>query len=154
MKIKRLICMLFVCIAMICGSFAPAGATQAPAKDIIRMEDMEWDLLEPSAVIYSIDGAVPLTTESVSTNISPFSIKAVSQISLKSGDALTLNCSYSPPSADVDAGVIAPDGKFYKTKGEEGSISKTIIVNQSGSYWVAVRNNSSQTVRVVEFVEY
>lgn len=152
MKIKRLICMLLVCATMICGSFTLAGAVQAPAGDNIWMEDMEWDLLDPSTVIY--DRATPLTTGSVNADISPFSTKAISQISLKSGDALTFNCSYSPSSTDVDAGVIAPDGKFYNAKGEEGSINKIISVNQTGSYWVAIRNNSSQTVRVVGFVDY
>ena len=110
MRIKRLICMLLVCATMICGSFTLAGAVQAPG-DIIWMEDMEWDLLDPSTVIY--DGAAPLTTGSVNTDISPFSTKAISQISLKSGDALTFNCSYSPSSASMDFGVIASSGQFY-----------------------------------------
>ncbi len=151
MKIKRLICMLLVCATMICGSFTLAGAVQAPG-DIIWMEDMEWDLLDPSTVIY--DGAAPLTTGSVNTDISPFSTKAISQISLKSGDALTFNCSYSPSSASMDFGVIASSGQFYYINVKGGSISQAIRINQAGSYAVAIRNNSSQTVRVVGFVDY
>ena len=151
MRIKRLICMLLVCATMICGSFTLAGAVQAPG-DIIWMEDMEWDLLDPSTVIY--DGAAPLTTGSVNTDISPFSTKAISQISLKSGDALTLNCSYSPSSASMDFGVIASSGQFYYINVKGGSISQAIRINQAGSYAVAIRNNSSQTVRVVGFVDY
>ena len=152
MKIKRLICMLLVCATMICGSFTPAGAVQAPAGDIIWMEDMEWDLLDPSTVIY--DGAAPLTTGSVNTDISPFSTKAISQISLKSGDALTFNCSYSPSSASMDFGVITSTGRFYHINVKEGSINQAIRISQDGSYAVAIRNNSSQTVRVVGFVDY
>ncbi len=151
MRIKRLICMLLVCATMICGSFTLAGAVQAPG-DIIWMEDMEWDLLDPSTVIY--DGAAPLTTGSVNTDISPFSTKAISQISLKSGDALTFNCSYSPSSASMDFGVIASSGQFYYINVKGGSISQAIRINQAGSYAVAIRNNSSQTVRVVGFVDY
>ena len=151
MRIKRLICMLRVCATMICGSFTLAGAGQAPG-DIIWMEDMEWDLLDPSTVIY--DGAAPLTTGSVNTDISPFSTKAISQISLKSGDALTFNCSYSPSSASMDFGVIASSGQFYYINVKGGSISQAIRINQAGSYAVAIRNNSSQTVRVVGFVDY
>lgn len=127
-------------------------AAQAPAGDIIWMEDMEWDLLDPSTVIY--DGAAPLTTGSVNTDISPFSTKAISQISLKSGDALTFNCSYSPSSASMDFGVIASSGQFYYINVKGGSISQAIRINQAGSYAVAIRNNSSQTVRVVGFVDY
>ena len=126
-------------------------AGQAPG-DIIWMEDMEWDLLDPSTVIY--DGAAPLTTGSVNTDISPFSTKAISQISLKSGDALTFNCSYSPSSASMDFGVIASSGQFYYINVKGGSISQAIRINQAGSYAVAIRNNSSQTVRVVGFVDY
>ena len=151
MRIKRLICMLLVCATMICGSFTLAGAVQAPG-DIIWMEDMEWDLLDPSTVIY--DGAAPLTTGSVNTDISPFSTKAISQISLKSGDALTFNCSYSPSSASMDFGVIASSGQFYYINVKGGSISQAIRISQDGSYAVAIRNNSSQTVRVVGFVDY
>ncbi len=151
MRIKRLICMLLVCATMICGSFTLAGAVQAPG-DIIWMEDMEWDLLDPSTVIY--DGAAPLTTGSVNTDISPFSTKAISQISLKSGDALTFNCSYSPLSASMDFGVITSTGRFYHINVKEGSISQAIRISQDGSYAVAIRNNSSQTVRVVGFVDY
>ena len=69
-------------------------------------------------------------------------------------DMIEFTCSYSPSSANVDIGVIAPDSKFYKINGEEGSINKTIKVSQTGSYLVAIRNNSSQTVRVVGFVNY
>ena len=116
------------------------------------MEDMEWDLLDPSTVIY--DGAAPLTTGSVNTDISPFSTKAISQISLKSGDALTFNCSYSPSSASMDFGVITSTGRFYHINVKEGSISQAIRISQDGSYAVAIRNNSSQTVRVVGFVDY
>ncbi len=116
------------------------------------MEDMEWDLLDPSTVIY--DGAAPLTTGSVNTDISPFSTKAISQISLKSGDALTFNCSYSPSSASMDFGVIASSGQFYYINVKGGSINQAIRINQAGSYAVAIRNNSSQTVRVVGFVDY
>ena len=116
------------------------------------MEDMEWDLLDPSTVIY--DGAAPLTTGSVNTDISPFSTKAISQISLKSGDALTFNCSYSPSSASLDVGVIASNGKFYSVNVKGGSINQKIEISSAGSYAVAIRNNSSQTVRVVGFVDY
>ncbi len=54
----------------------------------------------------------------------------------------------------MDFGVIAPDGYFYFLNVEGGSINQSIRVSQSGSYAVAVRNNSSNTVFVVGFVNY
>ncbi|MCI8840230.1 MAG: hypothetical protein HFF24_07875 [Oscillospiraceae bacterium] len=50
--------------------------------------------------------------------------------------------------------LIAPDGYFYFLNVEGGSINQSIRVSQSGSYAVAVRNNSSYTVSVVGFVTY
>ena len=76
------------------------------------------------------------------------------KISLAARQVITINCSYSPASANMDFGVIAPDGYFYFLNVEGGSINQSIRVSQSGSYAVAVRNNSSHTVTVVGFVNY
>ncbi len=54
----------------------------------------------------------------------------------------------------MDFGVIASDGKFYSINVKGGSINQTLGIRQAGSYAVAIRNNSSQTVRVIGFVEY
>ena len=37
---------------------------------------------------------------------------------------------------------------------EAGSINQAIEISQAGSYQVAIRNNSSQTVSVTGFVDY
>ena len=154
MKTKRMICMLVVCVTVICGSFTPAEAVQAPVSDIVWMEDMEWDWIDPSDVFYGEDATMPLTTEAVNTTIALSSTKSISQISLESGSIVSFDCSYSPTFASMDFGVITSSGRFYYINVKEGSINQAIGISQSGSYQVAVRNNSSQTVRVVGFVDY
>ena len=53
----------------------------------------------------------------------------------------------------MDFGVIDTSGRFYFINVKEGSINRAIEIGQAGTYQVAVRNNSSQTVRVVGFVD-
>lgn len=154
MKTKRLICMLFVCVTMICESFTPAEAVQTPASDIVWMEDMEWDWIDLSTITRDEDIFSSLTAESINTIVSPFSTKAIRQVSLLSRSVITFNCSYSPSSVSMDFGVIDTSGRFYFINVKEGSINQTLGISQAGTYQVAIRNNSSQTVRVVGFVDY
>lgn len=87
--------------------------------------------------------------------ISPKALSKSSKgFSLEVGDTVTFNCSYSPISSSVDFGVIAPDGYFYYKNVTSGSINDTIRVSQRGTYYLAVRNNSSSTVNITGFVNY
>lgn len=74
--------------------------------------------------------------------------------SLEAGDTVTIRASYSPKSANVDFGLIAPDGLFYASNTENGSISVTFNIEERGYYTLAVRNNSSNTVNVSGYVSY
>lgn len=79
---------------------------------------------------------------------------ANSSFPLAAGETVTIKASYSPFSASVDVGLIAPNGKFYYFNITGGSIDKTIQVNESGSYVLQVRNNSDSEVKVSGFVNY
>lgn len=70
------------------------------------------------------------------------------------GDVVSYDCTYTPKSASVDFGVIAPDGLFYGLSGSDGSIDKGIRVNQRGSYTLAIWNNSDSTLTVSGTVNY
>ena len=70
------------------------------------------------------------------------------------GETVTINAVYTPRSASVDFGLIAPDGLFYPFRAENGSFNKTIEVDQRGYYTLAVRNNSAINVSVSGFVTY
>ncbi|WP_298021659.1 hypothetical protein [uncultured Dysosmobacter sp.] len=73
---------------------------------------------------------------------------------LEAGETVTISAVYSPRSASVDFGLIAPDSLFYPFRAENGSFDKTIEVNQRGYYTLAVRNNSSFDISVSGFVTY
>lgn len=81
-------------------------------------------------------------------------VKANSSFPLEAGESVTIKASYSPFSASVDFGVIAPDGYFYSLNTQNGSFDETIRVDQRGHYTFAVRNNSSWTISVSGYVNY
>ena len=121
---------------------------------MIKTEAMERDLIDLSGITQDEgDILLSLATGSINTMVSPLSTKTIRQISLQSGSVITLNCSCSSLSASMDFGVIDTSGRFYFINVKEGSINRAIEIGQAGTYQVAVRNNSSQTVRVVGFVD-
>lgn len=81
-------------------------------------------------------------------------VKANSSFPLEVGEVVTIKAVYSPFSASVDFGLIAPDGYFYSLNANNGSFDESIEVNQRGYYTLAVRNNSSKTVNVSGYVNY
>lgn len=74
--------------------------------------------------------------------------------SLEKGDTISYNCTYTPKSASLDFGFVAPDGLFYSLNSTSGSINKSIKVNQTGAYTLAIRNNESYAVTVTGTVKY
>ncbi len=147
-------CMLMVCALMLAGIILSAGAAEAPS-EVIWLEDMEWEWVDLSTVSCLQENIAPQTICSIDKAFSENSMYFITQfLSLQADDMVTFNCSYSPSPASVDFGVIASSGKFYSINVKGGSINQAIRISQAGSYAVAVRNNSSQTVRVVGFVEY
>lgn len=81
-------------------------------------------------------------------------VAADTSFPLEIGETVSINASYSPRSASVDFGLIAPDGLFYPCRAQNGRFDKTIEVDQRGYYTLAVRNNSSFDIYVSGFVTY
>lgn len=81
-------------------------------------------------------------------------VKANSTFPLEVGEVVTIKASYTPFSANVDFGLVAPDGLFYSVNATDGSIDQGIRVSQKGYYTLAVRNNSSQAIHVSGYVNY
>lgn len=81
-------------------------------------------------------------------------IKADSSFPLEVGEKVTIKASYSPFSANVDFGLIAPDGLFYYVNVSDGSVNQTIEVTQRGFYTFAVRNNSKNSISVSGYINY
>lgn len=120
---------------------------------VLFAEDMNCELVD-TADMEVLDETVTRATGSINSEV-PANKTAVSgkQLPLEIGETVTINCSYSPASASMDFGVIAPDGYFYFENVKGGSINKSMMVSQRGNYVVAIRNNSSNSVRVVGFIE-
>ena len=70
------------------------------------------------------------------------------------GETIRINITYSPTGADLDVGILQPDGSFRYVKGSNGSVDHTFTINSNGSYQVRIRNNSSNSVTVLGFVYY
>ena len=81
-------------------------------------------------------------------------VKAKSSFPLEVGEVVTIKATYSPFSASVDFGLIAPDNLFYGLNTKSGSFDEAIEVTQRGNYVLAVRNNSSQIIHVSGHVNY
>ena len=75
-------------------------------------------------------------------------------LSMEADETVTINCTYSPRTADVDFGLITPRGTFVFVEGEDGNCNQPIQVSQTGDYYFAVRNNSSNDVEVLGYVYY
>lgn len=75
-------------------------------------------------------------------------------LSMEADETVTINCTYSPRTADVDFGLITPRGTFAFVEGEDGNCNQTIQVSQTGDYYFSVRNNSSNDVEVLGYVYY
>ena len=80
--------------------------------------------------------------------------KAGSSFSLYPGDIVTIKATYAPFDANVDFGLIAPDGLFYGLSGSNGVFDEAIKVDQRGQYTLAIRNRSSVTITVYGHVDY
>lgn len=154
MKIKKFLALFLTCAIVIGALSLTASADTGHSDDIIWMEDMKCEMIDVSKVEVLEESSMR-ATGSINSDI-PANTLGVSDIkfSLEVGETVTINCSYSPAFANMDFGVIAPDGYFYFLSVKGGSINRSIAVSQRGGYLMAIRNNSSHTVSVAGFVNY
>lgn len=132
MKHNRLVAVLLAFMLLFSCSFVPAAAS-VPGSGI----------------------AMPLATGRLDHRLPANLITPISQpISFEKGETIAYNCTYTPKSASVDFGYIAPDGLFYSLNSTSGSINKSIEVGQTGQFTLAIRNNESYAVTVTGTVKY
>lgn len=136
MQLKRLLSIMFSYV-IVFSLFVGLNAESASAEVYEA-----YPAVENASGRFSID--IPGNTLAVTS----------SEIPLEVGETVTINAVYSPPSASVDFGLIAPDGLFYPFAAKNGSFNKTIEVDQRGYYTLAVRNNSDVDISVSGFVTY
>lgn len=135
MKMKKHFCLMLVLIALVSCFGVSAVATDDGLYDS--------NFLEVRAT-GKFDIEVPANS----------AVKADSSFPLEVGEIVTIKATYSPFSASVDFGVIAPDGLFYGLNTTTGSFDKAIKVSQRGHYYFTVRNNSSEAIHVSGHVNY
>lgn len=98
---------------------------------------------------------LPRATESFSINIpAKTQLSANTSFPMAAGETVTIKASYSPFSASVDFGLVAPNGVYYYFTITDGNIDKTIEIPESGDYILRIRNNSGVEVKAVGFVNY
>ncbi len=130
---KRFWSILLACVLMFCCTSVPVSATEAP---------------ETSFAISRVSGRLDFTIPANTTALvgDPFS--------LDQGETIAYNCTYTPKSASVDFGYIAPNGLFYSLNCTSGSHNKSIKVAQRGEHQLAIRNNENYAVTVSGTVRY
>lgn len=135
MKFRKFLCTLLACVAVMGCLGICAGAAELE-------ENVSTISIARASGRFSMD--VPANTL----------LAADKSFSMDAGEEISINASYSPRSASVDFGLIAPDGLFYSVNGTDGTVDYTFEISERGSYTLAVRNNSSNTVSVAGFVNY
>lgn len=135
MKMKKLFCIMLAMVFL-----ASCFGVNAVAAKVATYDDAL--LLERATGKFDIE--VPANS----------AVKAGSSFPLEVGEVVTIKATYSPFSASVDFGLIAPDGLFYGLNTTTGSFDKAIKVSQRGHYYFAVRNNSSETIHASGYVNY
>lgn len=135
MRLKKFLYMVFCCVIAI-------SCFGLNVKAISTEINTVYSSIERASGRFSMD--IPGNTIAVTDSDFPLEV----------GETVTINAAYSPRSASVDFGLIAPDGLFYPFRAENGSFNKTIEVDQRGYYHLAVRNNSGNAVVVSGFVTY
>lgn len=140
MQMKRMLCMVLCCVLLVGVISLSANASEVQATNL----ELSFDNFVSSRATGSFNWTIPAKTSATGDIVFP----------LAAGETVTIKASYSPFSASVDFGVIAPDGNYYGFNVTSGSIDKTIRVSENGDYILQVRNNSSTEIEVSGFVNY
>ena len=95
----------------------------------------------------------PKATNRVDVTVRPNTITRIGTgLSLETDELVTINCTYSPRSADVDFGLVSADNEFGYFSGNDGSCRETIRINKTGIYYFAIRNNTKVAVEITGYV--
>ena len=129
---KRFASAVLACMLLFSCSLVPAMAAEVPNTQIVMPR-------ASGRLDYALSPGITLIGEKFSQEI---------------GETVKYDCTYTPKSASVDFGVIAPDGLFYSYNCTSGSINKSFKADQRGQYQLAIRNNESYAVTVTGTVKY
>lgn len=134
MKIKRIVCVLLT-LALMVSCLPPCACAE-------EIDNKKTFGVVRATGHFSMD--IPGNT----------TVKAATSFPLEVGETVAINAVYTPQSASVDFGLLAPDGLFHPVNTTDGSFDETIRVNERGHYTLVIRNNASYTISVSGYVNY
>lgn len=132
--------MILMCAFVLGTVWAPVHVAAAE----IAFWDNEMMTIVDTRASGSFSMTIPAKTKSLAAN----------SFRLVTGETVTIKASYMPFEASVDFGLVDEAGTFFSFKGTEGSVDKTIRIEESGYYTLQVRNNSDYEIEVSGFVNY
>ena len=94
-------------------------------------------------------------TKDFSVSVSAGAINSLKNVlPLAASEGVSIQAYYSPADAEVDFGLIYPDGTFHHVSASGGHVDVTITVGDPGDYKFAIRNNGSLTITVSGQIRY
>lgn len=115
MQTKRRLSMVLCCMLLVSMISLPASAAEIQA----TTQEISFDDFISPCATGSFNWTIPAKTKAQGDIVFP----------LAAGETVTIKASYSPFSASVDFGLVAPDGTFYYFNITNGSIDKTNITD-------------------------
>ena len=145
-----LICVLALCVTTI-TAFSTVEKNDMPVNIMAAGSGRPQDL----AVIRYKGKTVNRATSRVEVSVEPNSMsRSNTAFSLEADEFVTISCTYSPKTSDVDLGLITPRNTFLYLSGADGHFYETIQVNESGLYYFAIRNNTDRAIEVPGYVYF
>lgn len=152
---KKRLWALFLACAVIAGACALPASAASSEDDVLYLEELEHEMVDLPATRYSGNVLTPRSAALFDVEIPSEQLAAMSlELTLRASGTVRFECTYSPDSASMDFGLVDETGHFYYLNVSGGSINKTIRVKTGGTYTVAIRNNSDESVTVVGSVSY
>lgn len=136
----RILCSLLVSAGMLGLLCVPAQAVTSPILS-------ETAMFEETAITRAT-GSFEM---SIGANKN---VSADTTFPLAAGETVHIRAYYTPENADIDFGLIDPNGTYHFVNGKDGDINTVIEVPDTANYRLAFRNHSGFTVKIAGIVEY
>lgn len=147
MNVKS-VALTLLCAATLYGAQIPASAVSQDALNMINIPIVEYDSTN------SLNNAARATNH-LDWSVSPGTMKkGTVTFSLAKNEIVTINCAYTPTSANVDIGLYSSEGTFYYVNATNGSLDASIKIPKTGTYYIAVRNNFKSTIKIIGSINY
>lgn len=140
-EMRRLLCMVLTGAVMIGCLCTGTGAVD-------ESNVVSYSFETTGTAITRATGNLDWTIEANGT------VVADTSFTMSAGETVWIRANYSPENASLDFGLVDSNEKFHYINVTTGSIDKTIEIPENGDYTLAIRNNSSKSVKVTGIVRY